>query len=123
MSRSLAVYMCACLVQALLAGGQISLKLLAARLGASGWAATRDITVLLQAAPMAITAVAIYAAASALWVFVLQNMPLNRAFLFVALSFVFVPIFSHFILGEPLETGIIVGTVLIIGGILVGSLI
>lgn len=61
----------------------------------------------------------IYAAVLGCWLYVLKSLDLNRAFAFVALTFVFVPILSHFVLQEKLSAGTAIGAALIIVGILI----
>jgi drug/metabolite transporter (DMT)-like permease len=53
------------------------------------------------------------------WLYVLKELDLNRAFAFVALTFIFVPLFSYLILHEKITIGAIVGSLLIITGIVV----
>lgn len=53
------------------------------------------------------------------WLYVLKNMSLNRGFAFVALTFIFVPLFSHLILDEKITVGASIGSLLIITGIIV----
>ncbi len=123
MSNRLLLYVSAISVQALLAVGQITLKIFAVRLSAAGLKIMKDPAIFLHVALPASIAVIIYVTAAALWVFVLQNMPVNRAFLFVSLAFVFVPILSYFVLREEIGFGVILGTALIVSGILVGVLL
>jgi drug/metabolite transporter (DMT)-like permease len=117
------VYVAAVAVQGLLAIGQVLLKLLAGRLDRTGWRMLSDWATFLHVALPAAATGLVYAITMALWVYVLQNMPLNRAFLFVSLSFVFVPLLAHFLMQEPVGLGTIVGTALIVSGIIVGVLL
>jgi drug/metabolite transporter (DMT)-like permease len=70
---------------------------------------------------LASVAFSIYGAATILWVYLLRYVPLNKAYLFMALSFVFVPFAGHFFLAEKMTFGVIVGAALIILGIFVAS--
>ena len=117
------VYLAAIVVQALLAGGQIMLKIFAGRLSAVGWSVPKTLPDAIFLAAPGIGAGMIYVFATGLWVFVLQYLPVNRAFLFVSLAFLFVPLASHFVLGEQIDIGVYVGTALIISGITVGALL
>jgi undecaprenyl phosphate-alpha-L-ara4N flippase subunit ArnE len=47
--------------------------------------------------------------------------PLNKAYLFMALSFVFVPLAGHLFLAEKITVGAIIGAALIISGIFIAS--
>ena len=60
----------------------------------------------------------LYAIAFLLWLVVLSRLELSRAYPFLALNFVFVQIFSFFLLGETITLGKIVGNTFIILGIL-----
>jgi multidrug transporter EmrE-like cation transporter len=64
-------------------------------------------------------ALALYGGATLLWVRVLTTMPLSRAYPFMALAFVLVPAASHVFFQEPINTYHVVGTVLIVIGVLV----
>lgn len=66
-------------------------------------------------------AFAIYAAATLLWVSLLRSMPLSRAYVFMSLSFVIVPVAGYFVFGENLSLSYMVGAILIVIGILVAS--
>ncbi|MEO5699684.1 MAG: EamA family transporter [Casimicrobiaceae bacterium] len=66
-------------------------------------------------------ALAIYAAATVLWVYVLRTVPLSSAYLFFSLAFILVPILAHFAFGEPLRMTTLIGGGLIVAGIVVAS--
>lgn len=66
-------------------------------------------------------ALAVYAAATLLWVWVLKSVPLNIAYPFMGLAFIVVPVFAWMLLGEPLDWRHLAGGLLIIGGIAVVS--
>ena len=65
------------------------------------------------------SALMLYAIATALWVWIFRTTPLSIAYPFVALGFILVPLAAHYFFGEPLTTWHVVGTVLIIAGLLV----
>ncbi len=72
--------------------------------------------------PFFILALVIYAGATLLWVSVLQQVPLSRAFAFNALSFVVIPIASILFFGEVATPRLGMGLALVIAGlILVGG--
>jgi drug/metabolite transporter (DMT)-like permease len=99
-----------------IAVGQIFFKL-AAR-AASGAAAVLPWDFL---NPYLFTALAIYAAATFLWVWLLKTLPLNVAYPFVGLAFIIVPLLAAFFLHEPLDWRNLAGGVLIASGVALAS--
>jgi undecaprenyl phosphate-alpha-L-ara4N flippase subunit ArnE len=95
-----------------MAGGQILFKLAARDMAQGDGLVTQ---VLLNG--WLWTALAVYAAATAFWVLLLRQLPLNLAYPFVALAFVIVPLLSHWLLGEPLRWQNLAGAALIIAGV------
>ena len=93
--------------------GQMLFKTAAARIEEHG-------TVLhIQVATTMFIALSIYGAATLLWVHVLRSAPISLIYPYMALSFVIVPAFSHFIFREPINLSYVVGLVLILAGILI----
>lgn len=91
--------------------GQILFKLTANSLAETGSIfATKTLTVLF-------CALALYGLTTLLWIYVLQKGNLSRIYPIMALSFVFVPILSHFVLGEKFNTQYFLGVAVLIGGI------
>lgn len=68
-----------------------------------------------------ILALFIYALGTALWIYTLSLMPLNRAYPFISLTFVIVPVISWFFLGETITWGYVGGLSAIIVGIVIIS--
>jgi drug/metabolite transporter (DMT)-like permease len=66
-------------------------------------------------------AVALYAAATVLWVRILVTVPLSRAYPFVALAFVLVPAAGYLFFGESITGRYVAGTALIILGVIVAA--
>jgi drug/metabolite transporter (DMT)-like permease len=64
-------------------------------------------------------ALALYAGATLLWVHILTSVPLSRAYPFAALAFVLVPAAGYLLFGEPVNAKYVLGTVLIILGVIV----
>ncbi|MEJ0070479.1 MAG: EamA family transporter [Pseudomonadota bacterium] len=62
-------------------------------------------------------AVALYGAATLLWIFLLQREPLSRAYPFVALRFVVVPALAWLLLNEEITPFYLAGTALVLAGI------
>jgi drug/metabolite transporter (DMT)-like permease len=82
-----------------LGGGQLLFKLAAERLVmGQGVSATLLSFISL---PM-LSALALYAAATVLWVYLLHGLALSRAYPFIALAFALVPLMAWLLLGETL---------------------
>lgn len=64
-----------------------------------------------------ILAISIYIFATLLWIGVLREMPLSRAYPFIAIGFVLVPLAGHLFFAEALDTRYFIGVGLIIAGI------
>lgn len=103
-----------------LAIGQVLLKLIADEIGRLGLSASTfiSITFLKYVILLFLT----YAIVLCLWIFVLQKMELSRAFPFAALTFVFVPLLSHFYLHEGIGLPTVVGGFFIFGGIVISTI-
>lgn len=61
----------------------------------------------------------VYAVATLLWILLLRSVPLSRAYPFMAMAFLVVPALSYFFFNEPINGWYLVGTALIIGGVVV----
>jgi drug/metabolite transporter (DMT)-like permease len=68
--------------------------------------------------PAFIAALVIYAVATVMWVGVLQQVPLSRAYPFMALSFAIVPAAAVLVFGETVTPRLIVGIMLVLAGLL-----
>ncbi|MCC7460956.1 MAG: 4-amino-4-deoxy-L-arabinose-phospho-UDP flippase [Gammaproteobacteria bacterium] len=64
-------------------------------------------------------AIMLYGILSVLWVGVLAQAALSRAYPFVALAFVFTPLLAWWVFGEPLTPAYLVGALLVCGGLVV----
>jgi undecaprenyl phosphate-alpha-L-ara4N flippase subunit ArnE len=72
--------------------------------------------------PVFILALVIYGVATLLWVAVLQQVPLSRAYPFNALSFILVPLAAIVFFGEAASVRLFIGlTLVVIGLIVVGG--
>lgn len=58
-------------------------------------------------------AVVLYGTATLAWIFVIKGLPISRAYMFMALTFVYVPILSAIFLGDPLSLKLALGMGLI----------
>jgi drug/metabolite transporter (DMT)-like permease len=67
-------------------------------------------------------ALIIYGAATLAWIGAIKGIPISRAYMFMALTFVFVPVFSYFFLAERISGPQLVGTGIIVFGIFVTGL-
>jgi drug/metabolite transporter (DMT)-like permease len=66
-----------------------------------------------------VSAVALYIALAALWVYILTVTELSKAYPFVALAFVFTPLLASKVFGESLNRSFYVGLAAIVFGLLV----
>lgn len=64
-------------------------------------------------------AICIYGIATVLWIFALRDLALSSAYMFMAVSFVLVPIGSALFFSEHLSLGFLVGLGLIVAGLVV----
>ena len=78
-----------------------------------------DFRTVLQLATNAyfLLALVIYGAATVLWVFLLRDTELSRAYPIVALAFVLVPLLGTFVFGEQLSVRLILGIAVVILGL------
>ena len=93
--------------------GQILFKLSAISLKSSGSFFA------IKTAALVLAAMCLYGVTSFVWVWALQKIELSRIYPFMALSFILVPLGSHFFLGEQLQPQYILGVAIIIAGIIV----
>lgn len=68
-----------------------------------------------------VTAVVLYGITTLLWVYILRTAPLSLAYPFMGLAFVFVPLISLLVLGEPLKWQTLLGGCLILAGVAVAA--
>jgi drug/metabolite transporter (DMT)-like permease len=117
MSQSLSFTQIAllCLYAIGMAAGQMLFKLASLRIVADGPPIERLGPLLMNWA--FVTALAIYLALSILWVWILSFTPISRAYLFVALSFVIVPIFGAALFSEPISLRLGIGIAVILAGL------
>lgn len=66
-----------------------------------------------------IVALALYGVATVCWLFVLSRVSLSAAFPFYGLVFVLVPLLSWMILKEPLNISTLIGSAVIVVGVIV----
>lgn len=69
--------------------------------------------------PYLLGGIALYGGLTIMWVWILRSVPLSKAYPFVALSFIFTPMFSKFFLNESLSTTYYLGLLLIAAGVIV----
>jgi drug/metabolite transporter (DMT)-like permease len=62
-------------------------------------------------------ALALYGGGTLLWIYLLQQIPLSRAYPFAALGFVLVPIFAWLLFDDMITLRYVAGTLLILIGI------
>lgn len=99
--------------------GQLLLKMAAINLSKPGaigvWIGSYCINLYLVAG------VFVLGLSTLLWVWVLRTLPLSMAYPFMALAFLFVPILSHFLIGESLSWKNVAGGLLIACGVVLVS--
>ena len=66
-----------------------------------------------------VAALGIYMALTFLWIWVLRQVPLSKAYPFVALSFVFTPLLAFALFDEDVSAGYLAGLLLIVVGVAV----
>jgi drug/metabolite transporter (DMT)-like permease len=98
-----------------MAAGQMLFKLASLRMDADGPLLERLGGLIPNWAFLA--ALAIYLALSVLWVWILSFTPISRAYLFVALSFVVVPLFGALLFSEPISMRLGIGIAVILCGL------
>ena len=67
--------------------------------------------------PYLISALTLYAIATFLWLWILKDIPLSRAYPIIALGFVLVPLGSVLLFQEAISLRYAIGTLLIIAGV------
>jgi len=104
-------------ISALLAGGQTLFKVAAMGLQGAGQTAMDPLALGRQ--PSFWLALALYGCGTLLWIWVLQTVPLSRAYPFAALGFVIVPVIAAVFFAERLSLTYALGAGLIIAGVIV----
>ncbi|MBH0114566.1 hypothetical protein I5E68_16585 [Novosphingobium sp. YJ-S2-02] len=79
-----------------------------------------DFLALLQV-PSFWAALMLYGLATVLWIYLLQTIPLSRAYPFAALGFVIVPAIAAVFFKESISASYVLGALLIVGGVIVTS--
>ena len=64
-------------------------------------------------------AIIMYGAATVVWIPTIKSVPISRAYLFMALTYLYVPLLSTIFLGEHISLGSIIGNIIVIVGIIV----
>ncbi len=108
-----ALYLALCLIFSFaLAAGQLLFKLAAEQFGGG-------ITLGALLSPYLIGALALYAATTVLWIFILQKLPLSTAYPFSLLGAVLVLGMAMLVLKEPVTARQIIGVAVVLGGMAV----
>lgn len=99
-----------------MASGQLLFKL-----GADRWRGDSIVQLIWSflSSPHLMGAVCLYAITILVWIYVLKVLPLSIAYPLTALSYILVPVFSLVILGERVSINTLIGSGLIIAGIIV----
>jgi drug/metabolite transporter (DMT)-like permease len=107
------------LVVVLLSIGQIFFKLAAPQLRTGS---LRDMVFSMALNPSLIAALVIYGVATLLWVIVLREVPLSRAYPITALGMLLVPLIGLLLFKEPFSWSLVVGGALMTAGIYIIAL-
>lgn len=107
------------LVVLLLSAGQIFFKLAAPQIRIGS---IRDTALSLALNPHLVIGVAIYGLATLLWVVVLRDVPLSRAYPVTALGMLLVPAIGLFLFKEPFSWSLVGGGALMIAGVYIIAL-
>ena len=102
-----------------IAVGQILFKITSSAI--TGKSAALVIEQLLKS-PHFWAALVIYGAATLAWIGAIKGIPISRAYMFMALTFVYVPVFSYVFLQERLSLSQLAGTAIIVLGIVITGL-
>lgn len=103
-------------VAVIISAGQVLFKVASAAVAqGQGW---RSVAL----HPALLSALALYGLGTALWLVVLARVDLARAYPFAALSFVLVPLLSHFVLGERFGPAYLAGVAFLAVGIVLCQL-
>jgi len=94
------------------------------KMGVSQVVLTPEMSLVTKAASMLLSpyvmgGLSLYALGTIFWLFALKALDLSAAYPFVALSFIFVTFSSFAVLGEPLSASRLLGTALVIAGLVV----
>ena len=102
-----------------MAGGQILFKL-----GAAKWNGETFIQWLWSFVtnPFLVFAVILYGITTIVWIYVLRLLPLSIAYPLTALAYVIVPVISYFFLHEKINIHTLLGSFLIIQGVIITHL-
>lgn len=99
----------------LIALGQIVFKAAAdAGVSAGTFIAPRPIA-------LAVGAFAIYGATTVLWIVLLQYTPISKVYPFMGLAFVILPVAAYFVLGEALNVRHLLGSAVIVCGVVIAA--
>jgi len=100
----------------LIAVGQLLFKTAAGQWRVDGWTWSTARGFL---SPLMMVALIIYAIATLLWVYVLRTVPLGLAYSLFSLAFVIVPLLAYAILDERLSGNTLLGSAIIVVGVIV----
>lgn len=64
-------------------------------------------------------AIIIYGAATVAWIPIIKDVPISQAYLFISLTFLYVPTLASVFLGEPFSMRTLVGSAVVVVGILI----
>jgi multidrug transporter EmrE-like cation transporter len=103
--------------------GQLAIKVQVLKAGALPADGVEKITFLLRLLlnPWVISAFLAALFASIAWMAAMTRLPLSLAYPFMSLAFVLVMLFSSFLFNEPITSAKLIGVLLVLAGLVVGS--
>lgn len=96
--------------------GQILFKATSLSLGQK-----ENLFVTLSRNPTFWIAIMLYAGATLVWIILIRGIPISRAYMFMALTYIYVPILSAVFLKEQIGVAHLIGAFLIMAGIAVAA--
>ena len=101
-----------------LAAGQLIFKYVGNRIVDLSW---RDLPAHPDIAAVFALGLLLYGATTVLWIMALRDLPLSRAYMFMSLAFILVPLAASAVFGEILTARFMAGALLIVAGIVVSA--
>ncbi len=106
------------LVVSMGATGQLLLKMGVSTPAIANAASRLDTITAMATSPGVVIGLILYGGSAALWLFVLKTVDLSVAYPFIGLGFILTMLFGFFLLGEHITPIRIIGTLMIVGGVI-----
>lgn len=99
----------------------ISIGQILFKLTSSSLESREPLVVALLRNPTFWAAMVLYGSATIAWILVIRAIPISRAYMFMALTYVFVPLLSAFFIGEKIGISNVLAVCLILAGVAVSA--